>query len=109
MEEKFRATDFTTNEFDPIEVLPPFSNLDKIVLKMLDDPTKVQPIKVIGSELTHEVIAEFYMGLVSKDDELFVQLEGFNKAWYQEQIRQYIITSPLWTVVQPGIFRLKIR
>jgi hypothetical protein len=48
------------------------------------------------------------MSLVMEGEDIFVQLEGFSSKDYEKTIIQSFPNPERWTIVQPGIVRLKI-
>lgn len=99
--------DFAIHEFEEEDITPPYDNLTDIIVKLMDNPEMVQPIRAISSE-THQPISTFYMSIVLDEDHLFLQLEGFSSKDYEKIIINSFQDPDKWTVVQPGIVRLKI-
>jgi hypothetical protein len=99
--------DYQIREFEPVDICPPFDNLDDILLNLIEKPDMVQPVRAISGE-THQPISSFFMSLVMEGEDIFVQLEGFSSKDYEKTIIQSFPNPERWTIVQPGIVRLKI-
>jgi hypothetical protein len=67
----------------------------------------VQPIRALSFE-TGGPVSTFFMKLIMEDEHIYVQLEGFSSKEFEETIIENFPNHDRWSVVQPGILRLKI-
>ena len=99
--------DYQLKEFEPVDVCRPFANVEEIIHKLATRPDMIQPIRAISSE-TGLPIATFFMSIVTDEAGLYIQVEGFSS---KEYVQEFIGTFPesgRWSILQPGIFRLRL-
>lgn len=99
--------DFENNELDPVEIRASDVDFIKILTRMMENPDKIQPVNVYASE-TDMFLSEFFMSFVEEDDEMYIQLEGFSSPDYEKALCEQIPDRERWSIVQPGIYRLRM-
>jgi hypothetical protein len=99
--------DYQLKEFEQVDTCPPFDNIVEILNKLAANPTMVQPLRAISGE-TGLPISTFFMSIVTEDDRLFIQLEGFSSKEYEHVIIKSFPDNGRWSILQPGIFRLRL-
>jgi hypothetical protein len=99
--------DYKLNEFEQVDVSAPFDNIPQLLDRLAAHPTMVQPIRAISSE-TGLPIATFFMSVVTDEVDIFLQLEGFSSKEYERRIMDSFPDNERWSILQPGIFRLKL-
>ena len=99
--------DYEIRELEPVDICVPFDNIGELLEKLAANPTMVQPLRALSGE-THEVISTFFMSIVTDEAGLFVQLEGFSSKEYEARIIQSFPDNGRWSILQPGIFRLRL-
>lgn len=99
--------DYQLKEFEQVDTYPPFDNVSEILDKLAAHPTMVQPVRAISGE-TGLPLATFFMSIVTDEAGLFIQLEGFSSKEYEHVIIKSFPDNERWSILQPGIFRLRL-
>jgi hypothetical protein len=105
---EFEMEDFELDEFEPVEMISFDDGFTEIMQKMIEEPQKVQPVRMVTPDHCM-LLSEFFMTLeMDENDTIYLQLEGFSSPDYVKSINEAIADRPGWSIVQPGIFRLKV-